>query len=68
MASLRAPGAVEGGEVGAPLGGVTLSGEILDRADLTSKRQPAKLALGLLVSRMISKARAVGLRRGDRRR
>jgi hypothetical protein len=68
MASLRAPGAVEGGEVGSPLGGVALPGQVLDRADLTSKRQPPKLGLGLLVSRMISKARTVGLRRGDRRR
>ena len=67
MASLRAPGAFQGDEVGKPLRGVALSGKILERADLTSKRQPPELALGLLVSRTISKARAVGLRGRDLR-
>ena len=66
MASLRAPGAVKRGQVGSPLGGVALAGKILERADLTSKRQPAELAFGLLVSRTISKAFAVWLRGRDR--
>ena len=67
MASLRAPGAFQGDEVGKPLRGVALSGKILKPCDLTTKRQPPELALGLLVGRMISKARAVGLRGRDRR-
>jgi len=67
MASLRAPGAVERGKVASPLGTVSLSGEVLEPCDLTTKRQPPELALGLLVGRMISKARAVGLRGRDRR-
>ena len=66
MASLRAPGAIEGGEVGSPLGGVALAGEVLERADLTAEDHPAEFAFGLLVSRTISKAFAVWLRGRDR--
>ena len=67
MASLRAPGTVEGGEVASPLGGVALAGEILERADPAAKSHPAELAFGRRVNRTISKAFAVGLRGRDRR-
>jgi len=68
MASLRAPGTFKGDEVGKPLRGVALARKILDRADLAPENHPPELALGFLVNRTISKARAVGLRRCDRRR
>ena len=67
MASLRAPGAIKRGQVGPPLRGVALAGEMLERTDLTAEDHPAQFAFGLLVSRTISKAFAVGLRGRDRR-
>ena len=66
LPSLRAPGAIQGREVGAPLRGVALAGEILESADLTAEYHAAEFGLGLLVSRTISKAFAVWLRGRDR--
>ena len=66
MTSLRAPRGIQRREVGSPLGGVALAGKILERADLTFKRHPPKLGLGLLVCCMIAKTFAVRLCRRDR--
>jgi len=66
-AAAQPSGSIQGAEVGSPLGGVLLPSEVLERADLTAKGQPAELAFGLLVSRTISKAFAVWLRGRDRR-
>jgi len=60
-------GSIQGCEVGSPLGGVALAGEVLERADLTAKGQPPEFALGRRVNRTISKALAVWLRGRDRR-
>jgi len=68
MASLRAPGTVKRGQVGTPLRGVALAGEVLERADLTAEDHPAQFAFGRRVNRTISKALAVGLRRRHDRR
>jgi len=66
MASLRAPGAIQRGEVASPLGGVLLAGEALQPGDDAPDNHPTELALRKLVCCMIAKTLAVRLCRRDR--
>lgn len=65
MASLRAPGAIQGADIGSPLRSVALAGKVLDAGELAPDNHPAELALRKLVDRMIAKTLAMRLCRRD---